>query len=214
MIESGRRRSLGGSIAIYFCLAIAEGFQDKGPECRAALLEAYRLDRGYLEGFFQLARVLADAGKIDAGLHILDTPDLETIVGPDNMTYQRGVFFYTAHRQSDAIKYLTLVAEQWWDDFGLFTILFRAYREAGQDEGQIFALQKLVDIDDERVKREMPWVYADLGTLYEKSGFPGNASELYEKYIQANPEDSLSAVFRKQIDAWEAKKIIRPRVRS
>jgi len=195
---------------IYFFLAIAEGFQDKGPECRAALLDAYRLDGEYLRGFFQLARVLADAGKIAAGLDILDTPDLEKILSPDDMSYQRGVFFYTAHKPLDAMTYLMRVAEQRPKDFGLFTILFRACREAENDEGQISALQKLVDIDDGRVKRSMPWVYADLGRLYEKIGYPGNASELYEKHIQANPGDSLSTVFRKRIDTWKAKKIIRP----
>ncbi|HVO76810.1 MAG TPA: hypothetical protein VMT60_02390, partial [Candidatus Bathyarchaeia archaeon] len=77
-------RDLTGTVkddpGLYFSLAIAEGFSNKGAECRAALLEAYRLDPEYLKGFFQLARVLADAGKIDAGLEILDTPDLSKII--------------------------------------------------------------------------------------------------------------------------------------
>jgi tetratricopeptide (TPR) repeat protein len=198
---------------IHFFLAIAEGYQDKGPECRAALLDAYRLDSGYLKGFFQLARVLAAAGKIAAGLDVLDTPDLGKLYSTDDMDYQRGVFFYTAHKPLDAMTHLMRVAEQRPNDFGLFTILFRACREAGNDEAEISALEKLVDIDDGRVRREMPWVYADLGRLYEKIGFPGNASEAYEKYIETKPGDSLSTVFRKRIDAWKAKNILGPRGR-
>jgi len=193
---------------IYFFLAIAEGFQDKGLECRAALLEAYRLDGEYLRGFFQLARVLADAGKIAAGLDIIDTPDLEKILAADEMDYQRGMFFYTAHKPFDAITYLTNASGQRPNDFGLFTILFRACREAGDDRGQMFALQRLVDIDGGRVKRDMPWVYADLGRLYEKAGYPWNASEMYKKHIETHPGDSLSAVFRKRIDTWKEKNLI------
>jgi hypothetical protein len=48
-------------------LAVARGFEGKGPECRAALLDAYRLESAYLKGFFQLARALVDAGTVNAG---------------------------------------------------------------------------------------------------------------------------------------------------
>jgi len=195
---------------LYFSLAIARGFEDKGPECRAALLGAYWLDSGYLKGFFHLARVLADAGKLNAGFEILDTPDLAKIVAPIELDYQRGVFFYTAHRPFDAATYLAHVAQQRPEDFGLFTILFRAYREAGNDRGQIYALQKLVDIDNGRVRREMPWVYADLGQLYDRSNFWGNASQMYENYMQVHPGDSLSKAFKKRIDGWKAKKLLAP----
>jgi hypothetical protein len=74
----------------------------------------------------------------------------------------------------------------------------------------MFALNKLVSIDDGRVRREMPWVYADLGRLYERQGFLGNASEMYDRYIQVHPGDSLSKVFTKRIDGWKAKKLIKP----
>ncbi|MFA4949010.1 MAG: hypothetical protein WC674_10980 [Candidatus Krumholzibacteriia bacterium] len=195
---------------LYFSLAIARGFEDKGPECRAALLGAYRLDSEYLKGFFQLARVLADAGKLNAGIEILDTPDLAKIIAPVELDYQRGVFFYTAHRPFDAATYLTRVAQQRPKDFGLFTILFRAHREAGNDQGQMSALQKLVNIDNGRVRREMPWVYADLGQLYDRNNIPGNASQMYEKYMQVHPDDSLSKVFKKRIDGWKAKKMLKP----
>jgi hypothetical protein len=195
---------------LYFSLAIARGLENKGPECRAALLEAYRLDSQYLRGFFQLARVLANAGNLDAGFDILETPDLAKIIAPVELDYQRGVFLYTAHRPFDAATYLTSVAQQRPKDFGLFTILFRAHREAGNEQGQMFALQKLVSIDNGRVRREMPWVYADLGRLYDKQGFWGNASQMYEKYMQAHPGDSLSKAFKKRIDGWKAKKLLAP----
>ena len=193
---------------LYFSLAVARGFENKGAECRAALIAAYRLDSEYLKGFFQLARVLAAADKLEAGLEILDMKELATIAAPVEMDYQRGMFFYTAHRPFDAATYLTNVAQQRPKDFGLFTILFRAHREAGNDKGQIFALRKLVGIDEGRVRRDMPWVFADLGDLYEKDNLRGNAAEMYEKYLKARPDDSLSAVLKKRIEGWKAKKLI------
>jgi hypothetical protein len=195
---------------LYFLLAIARGFEDKGPECRTALLEAYRLDGEYLRGFFQLARVLADAGKLNAGIEILDTPYLAKITAPVEMDYQRGVFFYSAHRPFDAITYLEKVARHRPKDFGLYTILLRAQREAGNEMGQVSALRKLIEIDDERVRREMPWVYSDLGQLYDWNNQYVNASKMYEKYMRVYPGDSLSTVFRMRMDEWKAKKLIQP----
>jgi tetratricopeptide (TPR) repeat protein len=202
-------RTTKDDAGLYFSLAVARGFENKGPECRAALLEAYRLDGEYLKGFFQLARVLADAGMLDAGFEILDTPDLAKIIAPVELDYQRGLFLYTAHKPFDAAAYLSRVAQQRPKDFGLYTILFRAHREAGNDQGQISALQRLVDIDNGRVRREMPWVYADLGQLYDRSNFWGNASEMYKQYMQVHPDDSLSKVFGKRIDGWKAQKMLK-----
>jgi hypothetical protein len=195
---------------LYFSLAIARGLENKGPECRAALLEAYRLDSNYLKGFFQLARVLADAGKLDAGFEILDTPELAKIIAPVELDYQRGVFLYTAHKPFDAAAYLARVAQQRPKDFGLYTILFRAHREAGNEQGQMSALQRLVTIDNGRVRREMPWVYADLGQLYDKNNLWVNASQMYEKYMLVLPDDSLSKAFKKRIEGWKAKKMLNP----
>jgi len=195
---------------IYFWLAIARGYQDKGPECRAALLEAYGLDGEYFKGFSQLARVLAAANKVEAGRYILDTPDLVKSMGPVEMDYELGVFYYTAHKQSDATVYLMRVGQQRPKDFGVFTILYRAYRELGDNQGQVYSLQRLIEIDEGRVKREMPWVYANLGTLYDRAANYPDAGQMYEKYMQVKPGDSLSAVFQKRIDTWKAKKLIIP----
>jgi tetratricopeptide (TPR) repeat protein len=201
-------RTVKDDAGLYFSLAVARGFENKGPECRAALLEAYRLDSAYLKGFFQLARVLADAGKLDAGFEILDTPELATVIAPAELAYQRGVFLYTAHKPFDAIPYLSNAAQQRPQDFGLYTILFRAHREAGNDQGQIASLRKLILIDEGRVRREMPWVFADLGQLYERTGARVNARQMYDRYIQAQPDDSLSKVFKERIEEWKAKKLI------
>jgi tetratricopeptide (TPR) repeat protein len=189
----------------YFSLAVAQGFQDKGKECRSALLDAYALDSEYLRGFTQLARVLGGAGKVSAGIEILDTPELTKILAPIEVHYQKGVFYYTAHRPFDAITYLQNAATQRPNDFGLYSILFKAYRDAGDSEGQLASLRKLVAIDDGRVKREMSWVYADLGQLYERADSSASAVRMYEKYVQANPEDSLSAVLGKKIKTLSAR---------
>jgi hypothetical protein len=201
-------RTVKDDAGLYFSLAVARGLENKGPECRAALLEAYRLDSAYLKGFFQLARVLADAGALDAGFEILDTPELANVVAPAELSYQRGVFLYTAHKPFDAIAYLSSAAQQRPKDFGLYTILFRAHREAGNEQGQIASLRKLILIDEGRVRREMPWVFADLGQLYEQQGARVNARQMYDRYIQAQPGDSLSKVFEKRIEEWKAKKLI------
>jgi len=129
-------------------------------------------------------------------------------MGKPDLDYQRGMFYYTAHKPFDAATYLGNVAQYRPNDFGLFTVLFRAHREAGNNQGQIFALQKLVTIDDGRVKREMPWVYADLGDLYAKGNFYGNAKEMYEKYMKVFPDDSLSARFKNRLAGWKAKGLI------
>ncbi len=201
-------RTVKDDAGLYFSLAVARGLENKGPECRAALLEAYRLDSAYLKGFFQLARVLADAGKLESGFEILDTPELANVVAPAERDYQRGVFLYTAHKPFDAIPYLSNAAQQRPKDFGLYTILFRAHREAGNDPGQIASLRKLIVIDEGRVRREMPWVFADLGQRYEQQGARVNAMQMYEKYMQAQPDDSLSKVFKKRIEDWKAKKLV------
>jgi tetratricopeptide (TPR) repeat protein len=192
----------GKSAGMQFALAVALGFHEKGIESRAALLEAYYLDHEYLRGFSQLARVLGAAGKIATGLEILEAPELENLLGDAELAYQKGVFFYTSKRPFDAATYLWRSASSRSKDFGLYTILFRAHREMGDSAGEVSALQRLVDIDEGRVRREMPWVFADLGQLYERAGFPGNAGEMYEKYIEVAPTDSLSAIFRKKLDAW------------
>ncbi len=205
ILAEGKEKSAG----IHFALAVALGFEGKGVESREALLEAYRHDHEYLRGFFQLARVLGAAGNIPTGIEILDSPELVKIVGRSELDYQKGVFFFASKRPFDAITYLRSLAPFRPNDFGLYTILFRAYREIGDLTGERNSLQKLVTIDDGRVRREMPWVYADLGKLYEQDGFTKNAGELYAKYIEAFPGDSLSAVFRKKLDAWEAAKAAR-----
>jgi tetratricopeptide (TPR) repeat protein len=191
---------------VYFALAVARGYQDKGVECRTALLDAYGLDAEYLHGFTQLARALGDAGRMTAGRDILDTPELTKILAPVELNYQKGVFYYSAHRPFDAITYLESTTAQRPKDFGLYSILFRAYREAGDPDGQRKALRKLVAIDDGRVRREMSWVYADLGQLYEDADSTTEAVFMYDKYIKANPEDSLSGVLSEKVKALSAKR--------
>jgi tetratricopeptide (TPR) repeat protein len=190
---------------IYFALAVARGFQDKGTEARGALLDAHAIDAEYLRGFTQLARVLGAAGKVTAGSEILDTPELTKILAPVELEYQKGVFYSTAGRPFDAITHLQNVAPQRPKDFGLFSIMYKVYRDIGDTEGQRASLQKLIAIDDRRVAREMSWVYADLGNLYEAADSTENALHMYEKYVKANPDDSLSAVLGKKIKAWSAK---------
>lgn len=205
--------ALYGSIAekdpedpgIRFARGVALGFQEKGMEARGEVLAAYRLDHQYLRGFYQLARVLGAAGKIATGEEILGTPELKTIVGDEELDYQYGLFYFNARRPFDAATFLSKVASTRPKDFGLQTILFRAYREMGDGFRESIAMQRLVDIDGGRVRREMPWVYGDLGALYEKQGFWKNAREIYNDYLKYQQDDSLAAAFRGRLKALAAK---------
>lgn len=189
-----------------FALGMALGFQEKGAEARNEVLAAYRLDHQYLRGFYQLARVLGVSGKVSTGEEILGTPELKTIVGDEELDYQYGLFYFNARRPFDAATFLARVATARPKEFGIQTILFRAYREMGDEFHEALAMQKLVDIDAGRVRREMPWVYADLGALYEKQGFWKNARDLYEDYLAHQPGDSLATALRGRLAAIAAKK--------
>ncbi len=189
---------------LHFALGVALGFDEKGMESRQPLIDAYRLDHEYLRGIFHLARQLGAAGKVNTGLEILDSPDLKKMLGEAEMDYQRGVFYYSSGRPYDAATYLSKVSSSRGRDFGLYTILFRAYREIGDVPRERDAMQRLIDIDEGRVRREMPWVYIDLGSLYEKTGYIGNAKDLYKKYAELFPSDSRSPALKKRADSLNA----------
>jgi hypothetical protein len=196
---------------LQFSLAIACGLAGRGIESRAAIYNAYHLDGEYLRGFFQLANVLGATGDVEAGLEILDSPDLASIYPKEEIEYQKGVFYYVANRPKDAITYLAAAAARRQKDFGLYVMLFKTQKALGDITGQIYTLQAIIDMDEARVKREAPWIYSEYGQLAEKIHYLGSANEMYQKYVEAVPDDSLATVFKKKMAEWKAKNLIKPR---
>ena len=69
----------------------------------------------------------------------------------------------------------------------------------GDEDGMIWALEKMSEAGAEIVSRRMPWVYRELGTLYEKRGEKQGAGRMYRLYLEAVPSDSTAAELRAKI---------------
>ena len=221
--DSLAARKYGAAAAIYakladaypqdaglrFSLAFAEGLAGKGKDATTAVLGAYGADKEYRPGFFQLAKVLGANGRIDAGLAILNSPELKLIFPTDAIDYEKGLFFYTAGRPKEAIGYLTAAAAQRTTDFNLLLIIIQTERTLGNVKGELAALRSLIALSEDKVKWEAPWAFVELGRIEEKRDSLETASIMYEKYIRAVPQDSVTAALQKKIDAWKAKGLIK-----
>jgi hypothetical protein len=193
-----------------FSLAFAEGLAGKGKDALSAVLAAYGADKEYRPGFFQLAKVLGANGRVDAGLAILNSSELAVIFPKDAIDYEKGLFYYAAGRPKEAIGYLLPAAAQRSTDFNLLLIIIQTQKALGDVNGELAALKSLIALNEEKVKWEDPWAFAELGRIEEKKDSLETASLMYEKYIGAVPQDSLGASFQKKIDAWKAKGRIKP----
>ena len=188
---------------LFFSLAVARGFQDKGETCLQALLKAYDLDTAYLKGFFQFARVLGVNGNVDAGEKILNSSEIKALVPEGELDYQKGLFFFSAGLNRDAILYLELVAQKKPKDFALRTVMYKAYKNINDVPKMTATLEKLIKMDENRVIRDMPWVYLELGQLCEEFGVYQRARETYEKYLDYVPNASNAVELRKKINQWK-----------
>jgi hypothetical protein len=189
---------------LWFALAVARGFADRGVESRQALLEAYALDGAYLNGFFQLARVLVVGDKIESGTALLETPDLTKVIPPVEMDFQRGVFYLNAGRPFDALTYLKKVAQLRPNDFALQTAIYSAHRQAENEQGMLNTLERLRRMDEDRVRRDMPWVYRELGKMYEEATLFKNAIEVYQEYLRLVPGDTTAPEIEKKVAGWKS----------
>ncbi|MBN1164642.1 MAG: hypothetical protein JXB45_08690 [Candidatus Krumholzibacteriota bacterium] len=184
---------------IMFSLALSRGLINDGENCREAMLKAYLQDPGYLRGFFQLARMLGANRKMEAGRMLLETPELVNLIAEEEREFQMGVFYLNAAEYHEAIKYFEFVALKRPNDFSLRTTLYRVYSEVGNDDKRGMVLEKLLKIDENRVIRDIPWVYRELGMLKEERGSLERAKELYEKYLELVPGDPDAARMRRVI---------------
>lgn len=193
-----------------FSRAFAAGLAGRGKEAAADVLAAYGIDKEYKPAFFQLAKVLGANGRVDAGLAILDSPDLAPIFSKDAINYEKGLFYYTAGRPREAIDFLTAASALRPTDFNLLLIIIQTQKMLGDVKGELAALRSLIALNEDKVKWEAPWAFAEFGRIEEKKDSLATASRMYEKYIHAVPQDSLATSFQKKIDAWRAKGLIKP----
>lgn len=197
-------QSYATDAGLFFTLGVTRGFKGDGTGSSEALVQAYRLDGAYLRAFFQLANILAVQDKTEAGIAIIETPDLGKIMSDVEMNFQRGAFYLNAKRPYDALTYLKKVAQVRPDDFALQTVLYQAYLQADDAPQMTLTLEKLRNMDEARVRRDMPWVFKELGRLYEEATLYKNALESYERYLAVVPDDEEKDELRGKVEAWRA----------
>ena len=188
---------------LHFSHAVALGFLDKGEECRDAMLRAYSIDSAYMRGFFQLARVLGMNGRISAGEALLDTPDLKKTLPELEMDYQRGFFYTQAGLYQEAAAILVDVAAKKPKDFAIRTVLYRAYEELGETKKMYSILEDLVQLDRNRVAKDMPWAFKKLGDLAWNFHLDSVAARWYQQYLELVPDDPDRARMLEMIDTWK-----------
>jgi tetratricopeptide (TPR) repeat protein len=188
---------------LHFSHALALGFLDRGEECRDAMVKAYANDAGYIRGFFQLARVLAANGHIDSGEALLRTSDLEKTIPKEEMDYQWGLFYMEAGLYQEAVSKIFSVTSKRKKDFAARTVLYRAYAELGEKGHMLMVLKELVELDRDRVVRDMPWVFRKLGDLSFEMHLDPDAAKWYKQYLELVPDDPDSSKMREIIETWE-----------
>jgi len=202
-LYAGLVKSYPNDAGLHFSHAMALGFLDKGEETREAMLEAYGIDQAYLPGFFQLARVLGANGRIAAGEALLDTSDLSKTLPQIEMDYQRGLFYMQAGMYQDAVRILVDVSGKRPKDFAIRTVLYRAYEELDEPRKMYAVLEDLVELDEGRVARDMPWAFKKLGDLAWNFRLDPVAAKWYKRYLEIAPDDPDAAKMQELIDRWE-----------
>lgn len=190
---------------LHFSHAVALGFLDRGEECREAMVRAYGIDSAYMRGFFQLARVLGANGRINAGEALLETSDLKKMLPEVEMEYQRGLFYTQAGLYQQAAAILVDVAAKRPKDFAIRTVLYRAYEELGDTRRMYSILEDLVQLDRDRVARDMPWTFKKLGDLAWNFHLDSVAARWYKQYLALAPDDPDAGKMRELIEKWEGR---------
>ena len=178
-----------------------------GRECAAHLTRAYRIDKLYLSGFFQVANFVAKRGQLDVAERIVNDPVLRQAYRRSELNYRTGIMYVGAGRPEKALPLFASVAEIEGPTVDIALLIFRTARDAGDEAEMLSSLETLVRIDKSLVRDRMPWVYRELGILYEKRGEDGKAGKAYSLYIEAAPEDSAAVELKK---VFEGKKSLNP----
>ena len=183
----------------HYSLAMTSGLLRNAEDCAAHLDEAYRLDPVYAQGLFQIANMLAANGNLSTAEELLSRSAVREAFKDNELSYGTGVMYVMAAAPDRALPFLQDAARFDQDDFRLQNIIYRTSRDAGDDEGMIGALEKIHEIDSETVNQHMPWVYRELGILYERRGSRQQAGRMYRQYLEAVPSDSTAVELRAKI---------------
>ncbi len=170
-----------------------------GRECARLLTEAYRIDPAYLQGFFQIANIMATRGQLEVAEGVVAAPILREAVRINELNYNLAIMYIAGGRPDKALPKLEAAEQYQKDDVDLTLLIYRTARDAGEEEAMLSSLEKLVDIDRKLVKDRMPWVFRELGKLYEKNGETLKAERMYIRYIEAAPDDSAAVELRNNL---------------
>lgn len=168
-----------------------------GRECGNHLTRAYRIDKMYLEGFFQIANLMARRGRMEIAESIVSTPILKEAYRINELNYNLGVMYIMGGQPEKALPLLDASAKLDEANVDLALLIYRTARDAGAEEEMISSLESLVRIDRQLVRSKMPWVFRELGIMYEGRGEDGKAERMYSLYIEATPDDSSAVELKK-----------------
>jgi tetratricopeptide (TPR) repeat protein len=170
-----------------------------GRECAARLTRAYRIDEEYLAGFFQVANFVATRGQIEVAESIASEAILKEAFRLSELNYKMGIMYIAGGRPEKALPLLNSVMAFEDSNVDLALLIFRTARDAGAEDEMMSSLERLVQIDRNLVRGRMPWVFRELGKLYENRGEDGKAKKMYSLYIEAAPDDSAAVELKKDL---------------
>jgi len=168
-----------------------------GRECGKYLTMAYRIDKEYLPGFFQIANRIASRGQMEVSESIVSVPLLKEAYRINELNYNLGIMYIMGGQPEKALSLLDAAARFDTSNFDLAMLIYRTARDAGAEKEMLSSLESLVRIDRQLVRSRIPWVFRELGILYEANGEDGKAERMYSLYIEAAPEDSAAIELKK-----------------
>lgn len=168
-----------------------------GRESGKYLTKAYHIDEAYLAGFFQVANLLASRGSMDVAESLVKAPILKEAYRINELNYNLGIMYIRGGKPGKALPLLVNAAAFEGDNIDLTMLIYRTARDVGAETEMLSALEKLVQIDRMLVRSKMPWVFRELGILYERKGEEGKAERMYSLYIEAAPGDSAAVELKK-----------------
>jgi tetratricopeptide (TPR) repeat protein len=182
----------------HYSLALMSGRTGKTEDCIDHLDEAYRLDPVYAMGLFQIANALASERMLPVAKELVERSTLREAYKANELSYSTGVMYVRGGAPAKALPFLQDAA-RFNPDFRLQNLIYRTSRDAGDEDGMVGSLEMLIEIDPAMVREHMPWVYRELGMLYEKKGDYGSARRMYRDYLVIVPSDSTAAELKEKI---------------
>ncbi len=186
----------------HYSLSLSSARMGKAAACVSHMDEAYRLDPMYARGLFQMANMLVSEGKLSVAEEIVSKSAARDAYKDNELSYGTGIMYVMAASPAKALPFLQEAARFDQENLRLQNLIYRTSRDAGSDEGMLGALEKMAEIDPETVRQHMPWVYRELGLLYEKKGDYGSAARMFRQYLAIAPSDSTAAELREKISRY------------